>query len=125
MMTNRKRSNRKRYGRSPYPKLKRNDQKRGLGKSGQSGCTSSAQANEPAPQPVSGSTDIIFHFYKRCFNFVWNIRKLPLRVLYDEIVKNSCSTTGSNIRNLVLLYNAETFDEIGGKSLNRHHTKGY
>ena len=66
-------------------------------------------------EPVSGSTHIIFHLYKRFVNFVWslkNSKKLPLRVLCDEIMNNSRSTTGSNIRNLMLRYNGGTFAEL-------------
>ena len=66
-------------------------------------------------EPVSGSKHIIFHLYKRCVNFVWslkNSKKLPLRVLCHEIMKNSCSTTGNNIRQLMLRYNAGSFDEL-------------
>ena len=44
-------------------------------------------------EPVSGSTHIIFHLYKRCVNFVWslkNSKKLPLRVLchLEELLLN-------------------------------------
>ena len=66
-------------------------------------------------EPVSGSTHIMFHLYKMFVTFVWslkNSKKLPLRVLCDEIINNSRSTTGSNIRNLMLRYNGGTFDEL-------------
>ena len=66
-------------------------------------------------EPVSGSTHIIFHLYKRCVNFVWSLKiskKLPLRVMCDAIVNNSRSTTGNNIRQLMLRYNAGTFEEL-------------
>ena len=66
-------------------------------------------------EPVSGSTHIMFHLYKRFVNFVWCLKKskkLPLRVLCDEIIHNARSTTGSNIRHLMLRYNGGTFDEL-------------
>ena len=76
-------------------------------------------------EPVSGSTHIILHLYKRCVNFVWrlkNSKKLPLHVMCHEIVKNSCSTTGNNIRQLMLRYNAGTFEELW---CNRRKTTPY
>ena len=66
-------------------------------------------------EPVSGTTHIIFHLHKRFVTFVGslkNSKKLPLRVLCDEIIQNSCSTTGSNIRHLMLRYDAGTFEEL-------------
>ena len=66
-------------------------------------------------EPVSGTSQIIFHMYRRFVTFIeslLNSKKMPLRVLCHEIFNDARSTTGRNIRQLMLRLNAGTFKEL-------------
>ena len=94
-------------------------------------------------EPLTGTTHIVFNLYKRFVTFTQKLatsEKAPLRNLFNRVkrdcrstsgsnlrnlmlryrVKRDCrSTTGSNLRNLMLRYNANSQEEINSDVLNK------
>ena len=66
-------------------------------------------------EPVSGTKHIIYHLYKRFVRFVSQMlksEKPALRSLCWKLLKTSRSTTGRNIRTLMIRYDCGTFSEL-------------
>ena len=72
-------------------------------------------------EPLSGTKHIIFSLYKRFINFTRQLagsKKTSLRTLFNT-VKNDCrSTTGVNLRNLMLRFNINTHREMNEDVIN-------
>ena len=72
-------------------------------------------------EPVSQNKHIIFHLYKRFVKFVdcmKRSKKMSLRSLCDKVATDCRSTTGRNIRTLMLRFNAGTIAELRKNVLN-------
>ena len=66
-------------------------------------------------EPVSGTRHIIYHIYKRFVRFVSMMlksKKAALRNLCCKLLKDCRSTTGKNIRRLMILFDCGTFREL-------------
>ena len=66
-------------------------------------------------EPVSDTRHIIFHLYKRFSTFITNIhknKKRPLRILCSAVQSDCRSTTGRNLRKIMKLFDAATFEEL-------------
>ena len=77
-------------------------------------------------EPLSGTTHISTRLMKRFAVFIKKIEstnKIPMRVLYKTIRRDCRSVTGRNLRNIMLLVNAENVDAISAKSFSaiRYH----
>ena len=66
-------------------------------------------------EPVSGTKHIIFHIYKRFVRFVSQMmksKKTALRSLCFKLLKECRSTTGKNVRKLMIRFNCGTYNEL-------------
>ena len=66
-------------------------------------------------EPVSGTKHIMFHIYKRFVRFVSQIlrsKKPALRSLCFKLMNDSRSTTGKNIRKLMIRFSSGTYNEL-------------
>ncbi len=66
-------------------------------------------------EPISQTKHIIFQIYKRFVKFVAQVRsskKIALRILCNNVMRSCKSTTGKNIRRLMIRYDAGTFEEL-------------
>ena len=67
-------------------------------------------------EPVSGTKHII-SIYRRFLTFVGNVlksKKRPLRKLCSSVLSDCRSTTGRNLRKLMLRFDAGIFEELKG-----------
>ena len=73
-------------------------------------------------EPISETSHIIFHIYKRFVKFLSQMtssRKGILRSLCNVVMNDCQSTTGRNLRRLQLLFNSGSFTELQRDVTNR------
>jgi hypothetical protein len=66
-------------------------------------------------EPISETKHIMTHLYKRFVSFINGVlknKKLPLRLLCDVAIKNCRSTTGGNLRRIMLRCGAGSLKEL-------------
>ena len=66
-------------------------------------------------EPISGTQHIMFALQKRFINFIKKInasKKTALRMLYETVKLDCQSTTGRNLRMLILLYDLDSIDDL-------------
>ena len=73
-------------------------------------------------EPLTGSKHIVFNLYKRFVTFTQKLassEKAPLRNLFNSVKKDCRSTSGCDLRNLMLRYDVNRQEEVNSDVLNK------